>query len=110
MPLNAAIVRDGKPLPLRWGGFHVCAMIYAIAFETKIDGVAPNENIDYPTEPQGLSPKNVFETTNYFIIDAVCPDGRYMLKEEHRFQDITDGDILHLKPGDELRFSRSHKS
>jgi hypothetical protein len=109
MPLETAIVRNDELLPLRWGAFHVCSMIYAIAFERKVQGMAPNDNIDYPNEPQGLSPENIFVSTNYYVIAEVCPEGTYTLKQEHRFQDLMDGEVLHMQPGDELHFSRVFK-
>jgi hypothetical protein len=108
MPLHTEIIRDGKTLSLRWGGFHVTSMIYAIAFER--DLTEPNENIDYPLEPQGLSPANCMTAMDYSVIGAVCPSGSYTLKRDHHFVDIMDGEVLHLKPGDKLRFQRTHKS
>lgn len=108
MPLETQIVRDGKVLPLRWGGFHVTSMIYAIAFERKM--TEPNENIDYPIEPQGLSPANCMTAMDYSVISSVCPEGSYTLKKDHQFVDIIDGEILRLKPGDKLHFQRVHKS
>jgi hypothetical protein len=108
VPLNTQIIRDGETVKLSWGNFHVAAMLYAIAFERKLDGTGPNAAIDYPTEAQGLSPRNVFDVTNYPTITYVCPKGRYVLEQEHRFQDIMDGEVLHLKPGDELTFYRDH--
>lgn len=109
MPLNTQILRDGEAVKLSWCDFHIAAMLYAIAFERKLEGTKPNANIDYPTEPQGLSPRNVFDVTNYPTIGMVCPNGRYTLTQEHRFQDIIDGEVLYLKPGDELTFFRVHK-
>jgi hypothetical protein len=110
MPLNTQIMRDGEAVKLSWCDFHVAAMLYAIAFERKLDGTGPNANLDYPTEPQGLSPRNIFDVTNYPTIGYVCPQGRYVLENEHRFQDVVDGEVLHLMPGDELTFYRSQKA
>jgi hypothetical protein len=75
MPLNTQIMRDGEAVKLSWCDFHVAAMLYAIAFERRLDGTGPNANLDYPTEPQGLSPRNIFDVTNYPTIGYVCPQG-----------------------------------
>jgi hypothetical protein len=108
MPLNTEIIRGGRRLKLRWGGFHITAMVYAIAFERKL--AVPNEGLDYPNEPQGISPGNAFQAMDYGVISNVCPSGDFTLKQEHKFQDTMDGEIFQLKPGDKLSFWRSSKS
>jgi len=109
MPLNTQIVRDGENLkmPGGWKGFHITAMLYAIAFER--DLAKPNDDIEYPLQPQGISPRNVMEATDYTIIAHVCPGGRFKLSNLHNFVDTMDGEVFTLKPGDELQFWRSRK-
>lgn len=133
MPLETQIIRNGKPLKLQWGGFHVSAMVLAAAFDS---GEGPFEGeqeplfqfpdteegcsvpewrgkdqSSYPEVPCPISPSNTFELMEYHVI-ARTPLGRsgYKLKKLHRFVDVTDGEILELQPGDVLRAYRSHKS
>lgn len=115
MPLNTQIVRNGEPirLPNGWGGFHMAAMVYASAFEAT-DGpnahMAPNEELNYPDEPQAITPGNVMAAADYGAIASTpLNGGSYTLKERHKFIDITDGEVLELLPGDELRAWRSMK-
>jgi hypothetical protein len=107
MPLNTHIEREGETLKLRWGGFHVAAMLYAIAFEREL--TSPNDDVDYPTQAQAISPANIFDVTNYPTISEVCPGGEYTLTRQHHFWDPMDGEYFKLEPGDKLSFWRDHK-
>jgi hypothetical protein len=107
MPLNTQIIRNDKPLVVSWGGFHVTAMVYAIAFER--DLLMPNDIESYPEKAQGISPTNVFETTSYPVIEHVCPTGEHTLEKQHHFVDLMDGEEFTFEPGDRLTFYRSHK-
>lgn len=124
MPLHTSIRRDGEPLQLHWGEFHIAAMVCAAAFDSNKgpfvgqqepdfqysdtdDEYAGKNAESYPEVPCPISPKNSFELAMYHII-ATTPlnDGSYTLKKEHKFVDCVDGEILHLLPGDELCVSR----
>ena len=116
MPLNTQILRNGEVLPLRWGGFHVAAMVMAAAADS---GEGPYKDMDsFVTEMRelmkrqesiGINPGNVFEMTNYFTIAATpLNGGGYTLKDRWVFHDNMDGEDLELLPGDELKAWRSH--
>jgi hypothetical protein len=116
MPLDTSIVRDGKPLKLRWGGFHVAAMVYAVSIDS---GVSPFTDIEVVRasakqlmEEQGeigITPKDAFELTDYGVIGATpLNSADYTMKEwTLTFIDITDGERFTIKPGDVLSMSRS---
>lgn len=120
MPLNTQIIRDGQELTLRWGGFHVAAMVLAAALDS---GKGPfddntlaglyedgSELPDYPDEPIPVSRKDVFSLMSYGALAATpLGDGRYILKGRHHFVDIADGEDLVLQPGDVLVAQRSSR-
>ena len=131
MPLYTTITRDGEDLALRWGHFHIVAMTLAAAFdsgegpfkgEQKPDFSYPAEaefenkdfaylaektDADYPDVPCPISPANHANLVGYHVL-AMTPlnRGSYTLENEHKFLDTTDGEILHLLPGDVLSASR----
>lgn len=76
MPLNTQIVRDDKPLVLRWGWWHVSCMFDA-------------------AESEGAKQ-----------LHRLKSEGSCTLTKAHEFVDETDGEILSLQPGDVLRMSR----
>jgi len=87
----------------------VCAAAYDSG-EGPFVGEQKAEAEGYPEQPQGISPRNSFELAAYHVIAATpLNSGSYTLKGEHKFVDITDGEILHLLPGDILDMSRSYK-
>jgi hypothetical protein len=110
MPLNTAVIRDGEPLKIRWGQFHVAAMVIACAVDS---GKGPylENTVEYVygkpledlKEPMGINPGEVFRLSMYAAI-ATTPlnDGNYVLKKDYAFGDPADGEIFTLKAGDEL--------
>lgn len=122
MPLMTEIRRNGEKMkmPNGWGGFHVAAMVVAMMFEAPESwgDAQPNDDLDYPNEPQGIGPGDVFSLMAYPVIGQAIENAceangqdsssRYVLQKEHRFIDTQDGEILHLLPGDELSAWRSH--
>jgi hypothetical protein len=107
MPLNTQIMRDGKNLPVRWGGFHVGAMVLAASWDSgtgPFEDNSPPTDIDYPTEPCPLSFRDAFSLMSYPVI-ATTPlnKGEYTLTGTHRFIDTSDGELFELLPGDILR-------
>lgn len=105
MPLSTQITRDGESLSLKWGEFHVAAMIVATILEDD-----PNilENKEYNGEDEiGLSPANVFGLVNYGTIgNTKLNDGEVVLTKTSVFLDITDGEILKFEVGDVLSMWR----
>jgi hypothetical protein len=113
MPLNTAIYRNGKPLSLRWGGFHMVAMTLAAAIDSQEgelirilkDNEGGRELLSY--DPIPLSPGDVWSLTGYHIVAATpLNTGDYTLKGSYRFTDPTDDELLELLPGDVLSMSR----
>lgn len=123
MPLNTQIERKGEALPVRWGEFHVACMVLAAAWDSGegpfTDNTDPRDRdekpkfangdeLDYPVEPYPVSPREVFNLVMYPIISATpLNSGEYVLKREHRFVDVTDGEVLELLPGDVLKAWRN---
>jgi hypothetical protein len=118
MPLNTQIKRGGKVLRLKWGNFHVAAMVIAASADS---GVGPYEDMKSFVEEAkslmekqgtiGISPYSVFQLTDYAMIGATPLNAEpYVLKERWKFTDTTDGEVLELLPGDELSARRVHKS
>lgn len=116
MPLNTQILRDGEIMKLRWGGFHVAAMVMAASADS---GEGPYKDMPaFVKEARalmakqgsiGVNPGDVFSLTNYYIIaETPLNSGDYTLKEAWSFQDNVDGELLELKPGDVLKAYRSH--
>ena len=108
MPLETRIIRGGKPLSLRWGGFHIAAMVIAAAADS---GQGPWEDntlagIYQGTEPDGPAPVTrsmMFDLTAYHVIGATpLNEGSYTLKGAYTFVDAADGEILELCEGDRL--------
>jgi len=109
MPLNTRIIRNGKPLELRWSNFHVAAMALASSFEVKegplgdptkiyMDELHVHPEMGFPIT-QGIA----FILTEYGALGKTpLNEGRYTLKHSHKFTDLTDGEVLELLPGDEL--------
>lgn len=116
MPLQTRILRDGEPLPLRWGDFHVACMALASCFD-RIDGLAPTPDDVYDAPPGTffgypddvtfpVSQQLSFMLCTYPML-AKTPLGEaghdgYTLTGKHRFRDVQDGEILELLPGDVL--------
>ena len=120
-PLSTRITRDGEPLSLRWGQFHIAAMIYAVSWDSGEGPFEMNEPpkylvrpsdgdempLNYPEEPCPISPPEAFHIVRDSVIAATALNDRpYTLKKEHRFIDVTDGEVLHLLPGDVLEATR----
>lgn len=112
MPLNTQILRDGTPLQLRWGDFHVAAMVLASAFDHGEGPFSDRHDIYqtdpdmfdcYPDAPFPVSRNLAFMLTSYPMIGrSPLNDGEYVLTGRHRFRDLSDGEILSLIPGDRL--------
>jgi len=116
MPLNTQIDRDGKPLEIRWGGFHVAAMVLAASMDSGIGPfkVTPSRmsiyQTDDPEQELMVSPKDAFDLMDYSVIGATpLNEGSYTLKEKYTFLDTRDGEVFTLLPGDVLRMGRSWK-
>jgi hypothetical protein len=116
MPLETQIIRDGSPLQLSWGGFHVAAMVIAAAIDSgqgpfadnSLTGIYGPDMTLTPDRILGISPRNVWEMESYPAIGStpLSSDG-YELRADYRFGDVTDGEILELKKGDRLIAYRS---
>lgn len=118
MPLITQITRDGEPLTLTWGDFHVAAMVIAAALdsgkgpwaENTIHGIASQweDKLTYPADPLPISFKDAWSICSYPVIAATpLNDGPYTLTKPHRFIDQRDGEVLDLLPGDILSAYRS---
>lgn len=110
MPLNTQILRDGKSLNLKWGGFHVAAMVIAASADS---GRGPYQDmVSFKTEARGLMERqgsigitahDAFKLCDYSVMAATpLNEGSYTLKEAWTFYDNMDGETLALLPGDEL--------
>lgn len=112
MPLHTQVVRDGEPLQLQWGIFHVTAMVVAVAMDSgegpfesnSPDGIVtggayqPGQGISIrPADSTGL-------TMQMYAALATTPLGRapYTLRAGYRFRDSTDGEVFELRAGDQL--------
>lgn len=82
MPLQTAIVRNGQPLRLRWGWWHVQVMAEQSALDTGVT----------------YDPCRMF--------DAPVFSGPHTVTTERTFQDPSDGEVLTFLPGDVLQASR----
>ena len=112
MPLETQIKRNGRVRKLRWGGFHVTAMIVAASWDSG-QGVF-EDNTPQPSskaDPIGISPKNVWELMDYGrIAQTPMGHGGYEIKNgPYFFQDVTDGEILEIRTGDVLIAGRYSK-
>jgi hypothetical protein len=130
MPLHTSITRDGELMQLRWSDFHVAAMAIASAcddpthpeaklFKVPSDrpefGYQPTDDHeyagktqeDYPEVPCPITRSDAFEIASYpYLSQTPLNSGPYTLKREHKFLDCTDGEELHLLPGDVLKAVR----
>ncbi len=115
MPLPTQIVRDGEPLSMKWGSFHIAAMVYAASIDS---GVGPFVDMDAVVasakrlmEEQGcigIDGSAQFDLSAYHILAATpLNSGSYTLKGAYRFHDNLDGEVLDLQPGDELHVWRN---
>lgn len=129
MPLETQIIRNNKPLPVKWSEFHVAAMVCAAAWDSGQGPWEINEpafeyssgqykgksGFDYPEVPAPLSMMNCFQITMYPAIGAT-PLSRegYVLKNPHKFLDcsglaVAGEEIFELLPGDKLVAYRGYK-
>jgi hypothetical protein len=117
MPLNTVIERDERALELRWGGFHVAAMVCAVSWDTGagifVDNTEPE--METVTKEDGtevtahvISPKNVFEFVDYSRLGATkLGHSPVVLQKDYTFFDMMDGEVFELKAGDKLYAFRS---
>lgn len=117
MPLNTQIKRDGETLALRWGHFHVAAMVLACMADApqrpehhKIDRMLQvwrNTNGDVPMP---ISPGDVHAVTDYSIIGTTLLNSApYTLQNDYSFVDPMDNEVFELKAGDVLSMHRSSR-
>lgn len=116
MPLITRILRDGKPLPVRWGQFHIAAMALAAAFDS---GEGPyDDNSPESVIGEGYSPDNpipisrglAFQLASYPVLAATpLNNTQYTLTHAYTFADESDGEIFELKIGDTLIAYRQMK-
>jgi hypothetical protein len=108
MPLHTQVRRNGEPLTIRWGGFHVACMVLAAAVDSGQGPWDVNTWEDITgldiRDPVVITPRDVFALENYGPV-AATPLGHdsYVLKDgPYHFIDSTDGEEFDLLPGDEL--------
>ena len=77
MPVYTTLERNGTPLPLRWGGWHLECLWLAMVAEVGEEALA------YPRTWAG-SPNSE----------------PYTLTAAHTFTDPDDGEVLVIRPGD----------
>lgn len=129
MPLHTQVIRNGEPLAIRWGEFHVACMALASVLDQPVsriklweDSPAAVEEIVskgyYVRDPNGkglLSTGAAFHVTRGMTFNlamygalSLTPlnSGPYTLKSRHVFIDCADGEVFVLKPGDKLVASR----
>lgn len=125
MPLNTQVLRNNRPRKdIKWGGFHVAAMVCAAAWDSDIGPFVDNSEPEMQEPemttatkdeaekmfgPLGhyISPKDVWELMNYGVIAATpLNDGSYTLKKNYTFVDSMDGEVFELKAGDTLKVWR----
>lgn len=117
MPLNTQIIRDGEPMKIRWGNFHIAAMALAASFDSgtgpvsspdKVYEAPPGEFDCYPDAPFPISRQVSFMLAEYGALGKTpLNEGSYTLTKRHKFMDMMDGEILALLPGDILRAWRN---
>lgn len=116
MPLNTRIIRDGKPLDLRWGGFHVASMVYACVIDSGegpfVDNASVREQALALMEKDGaiaITPKDAFDLMSYPVIGQTPLNAAdyTMVNYDLKFVDIEDGEELEIEKGDVLSMSRS---
>lgn len=112
MPLSTQVIRNGEPLKISWGSFHVAAMALAASFDARMPPFTdpsviyitpPGTFDDYPNEAFPITNEVAFTLVSYGVL-AQTPlnEGSYTLKSKHHFTDVTDGEDFVLLPGDEL--------
>lgn len=114
MPLSTQIIRNGEALALRWGGFHVAAMVYAVTIDSGKGPFTDNEQVAKDAlrlmeeqEHIGISPRDAFELMDYSVIGATpLNSGNWTMTQRLSFIDKTDGEVLELLPGDVLSAGR----
>lgn len=121
MPLETSITRNGKLLQLRWGGFHLAAMILAATIDSgkgpfednTLEGLIGKENAGkYPQQAISINPADANAIIGFgypTLFATPLGNGNYTLKSAHRFEDTEDGEILELLPGDVLSAHRTMK-
>jgi hypothetical protein len=115
MPLNTQIVRNGKPLEICWGGFHVAAMVLAVTMDSGEGPFAPEAcskkgmyGVDDPDALMNINPAQSFSLVEYGAIGATpLNTGAYTLIGTYVFQDTSDGEVFTLLPGDVLSAYRN---
>lgn len=115
MPLNTQIVRNGESLPLRWGDFHVAAMVQAATIDSGQGPYVDNADVQKTAlrlmEEQGniaITPDQGWRLASYDVIGATpLNHGEWTMTRRLVFIDVTDGEELELLPGDVLKMSRS---
>lgn len=106
MPLITQIERDGENIELRWGDFHIAAMIIASEMDSG------SKKLFGTWRPKGtmieIDQSTSFSLVMYPIIAASkLGKGSYTLKSDWTFRDVMDGEVLELKAGDVLKAWRS---
>ena len=112
--MNTQITRDGEPLKIRWGGFHVAAMVLATAMDSGVGPfkVTPSLKSIFGTDDHNeqlkITPRDAFDLIDYSVIGKTpLNEAPYTLKEGYAFVDLTDGEVFELKAGDVLSAGRS---
>lgn len=114
MPLNTQVLRNDKPLPLRWGSWHLSCMLTAALYEQSpewIDSILMGDltceaerKFTHDDQEFDKIIKDLGSWFSYYVdwpADLI-KRGAQTLKGEWRFYDPQDGEILHLLPGDQL--------
>jgi len=106
MPLGTEIKRKNRTVKVRWGEFHVAAMMIASVMETDNpiwDDLRKEIKEKMGDGPITIGGRDAYSLVAYHII-AQTPlnDGEYILKEDHEFLDPMDGEVFKLKAGDKL--------
>lgn len=111
MPLNTQIVVNGETLSLRWGDFHIAAMTIASAIDA---GKFPCEMFKKDPRPEGYPETAIgigseaWTIASYpYIAASPLNVGEYVLKNDHKFEDLTDGEVLVMPAGTTLRAWRN---
>ena len=113
MPLKTQIIRSGKSVPLRWGDFHIAAMVLASSFDAETFIPHPWDVYEkfqepeywecYPDAPFPIHRNISWDLSNYPVIwKSPLGNTEYVLTRRHAFRDLDDGEILKLYPGDIL--------
>jgi len=108
MPLATQVVRDGAPLRIRWGGFHVAAIALAALVEHH-EQLSAAFTRDLAAQgwdgeqPVTITPALAHDLADYSVMGLAFPAGEYTLAERHAFVDSADGEVFVLEPGDVLK-------